>query len=62
MLLIYADESIVPALGPDGFQKVIDGYNAWSGEARAAGVIAQEAQFEPTSSAISIKLRDVERL
>ena len=62
MLLIYADESIVPALGPDGFQKVMEGYAAWSGEAHAAGVIVQEAQLEPASRAKSIQLRNGARL
>ena len=40
----------------------MDGYNAWSREAHVAGVIAQEAQLEPTSRATSIELQDGQRL
>jgi hypothetical protein len=59
---IYGDESGWGDATPDQMSAVMAAYNAFSEEARAAGVILGGEGLEPTSSATTVRVRDGERV
>ena len=59
---IYDDETQWSDATPEQMSAVMDAYNAFGDEARAAGVMAGGEGLEPTSSATTVRVRDGERV
>ena len=59
---IYDDETQWSDATPEQMSAVMDAYNAFGDEARAAGVMAGGEGLQPTSSATTIRVRDGERV
>ena len=59
---IYGEESQWSDATPEQMGAVMDAYNAFGDEARAAGVMAGGEGLEPTSSATTVRVRDGERV
>ena len=59
---IYGDESAWNDATPEQTGQVMDAYNAFTEEARAAGVMAGGEGLESTSSATTVRVRDGERV
>ena len=59
---IYGDESQWSDATPEEMGAVLAAYNAFTEEARSAGVMAGGEGLEPTSAATTVRVRDGERV
>ncbi|HEV8682126.1 MAG TPA: YciI family protein [Actinomycetota bacterium] len=58
MALIYGDESGLATASPEETEQMAKEYNAFTDEARSAGVFEAGEGLQPTPSATTVRLRD----
>jgi hypothetical protein len=56
--LIYSEEADPATVPSEQWQHITDAYNAFTGEARAAGVMLAGDALEPTTTATTVRVRD----
>jgi hypothetical protein len=58
MALIYSEEQDPATVPPEQWQEIMDAYNAFTADARAAGVMLASDALQPTSMATTVRVRD----
>ena len=58
MLLMYADESIVPNFTQEEFQAATQEWQAFGKDAQAAGVVLYSTGLAPVANATTVRVRD----
>jgi len=58
MLLMYADESVVPNFTPEEHQKAAQAWYAFGKEAEAAGVLVSNNRLLPVTEATTVRVRN----
>jgi hypothetical protein len=62
LLTIYSDESAWRNLSPEDSAQMMADYNAFTEEAREAGILLGGDGLQPTATATTVRVRDGERL
>jgi hypothetical protein len=62
LVLIYTDESVFIDLPKEDKEKVYQQYNAYSSALREAGIMRGGSEVQPSTAAITVAVRDGDRL
>lgn len=58
MALIYSEEADPATVPQEQWQEIMDAYNRFTSDARAAGVMLAGDALQPTSTATTVRVRD----
>ena len=58
LALIYSEEADPASVSAEQWQGVMDAYNTFTADARAAGVMLAGEALQPTSTATTVRVRD----
>jgi hypothetical protein len=56
--LIYSEEADPSSVPPEQWQEIMDAYNTFTTDAKAAGVMLAGDALQPTSMATTVRVRD----